>query len=205
MSGPEPEAVVRGLARLGLAPERPAVIEADYETRKPSAGWMDEWLHRARTLTAMTDEGHSVTFDRGGLVTLGRPDTELDAPATFEMLNTLPFELAVIGRVYQEWWDEQYETYSFSDGHVPHGWACAFRAGGYERLVSRRWLDFGPWRKRESGDATWVEFHDLEADAQTALRQAQPGWERMGISDTGGFIQSGFVYREDVGGVYDPS
>lgn len=206
LSGPDPREIVRGLDRLGLAP--PAAdfrLDVDGEKRDGAPGWIGRWLVGARSLSAVANDGQALTFDHAGVVTLSRPDAELSAPATFEQLGGLPFELAVIGPVYPEWWDESYPTYSFSDGHVVHGWACAFRGGGFDRLVSRRWLDFGPWRKREVGDATWVEFHDLDADPATALLQAQPGWERMGISDVGGFIQSAFVYTDDVGGVYDPA
>jgi hypothetical protein len=206
VSGADAAEVVRGLRRLGLTPGgRDLYLEVNYEKREATDDWLDRWLGEARVIKAVSNEGQSLTFERGGLVTLGRPDTGLAAPETFEQLGSLPFEVAVIGRVYPEWWDEQYETYSFSDGHIAHGWACAFRGAGYERLVSRRWLDFGPWRKREVGDATWIEFHDIDADPGTALEQAQPGWRRMGVSDAGGFIQSGFVYTEDVSGVYDPT
>lgn len=206
LSGADAAGVARGLQRLGLTPGVPDfLLEVDYEKQQASPDWLERWVGKAKTLTAAANDGSTFSFERGGLVSLRRPDVELAAPATFESLAALPFELAVIGQLYPEWWDEQYETYSFSDGHVAHGWACAFKGAGFERLVSRRWLDFGPWHKREAGGATWVEFHDLDADAHTALEQAQPGWRRMGISDTGGFIQSAFVFTEDVSGVYDPA
>jgi hypothetical protein len=203
LSGPDPEAIARGLDDIGWLPQKPDKLEVDYEKRKPQPGWIAVLGKAARKVVAMSNEGHTLTFTKKGLVTLRRPDTELAAPETFALLTELPFELAAIGQIYPEWWDEEYPTYSFSDGHVQHGWACAFKGAGYDRLVSRRWLDFGPWRKRVIGAASWIEFHDLEADPKQALEQALPGWERMGISDTGGFIQSGFVFKDDVGGVYD--
>jgi hypothetical protein len=206
LSGPDAEGIVRGLDRLGWAPGKPDLLLVDHEKRKAGPGWIDKWLPGAQELTADADEGATLTFDRkGGIVTLRRPDSDLEASATFPALAAVPYQLAAIGPVYPEWWDEEHPTYSFSDGHVAHGWACAFRGAGFDRLVSRRWLDFGPWWARAVGDATWVSFHDLEADAKTALEQAIPGWQRMGISDTGGFIQSGFIYKDDVDGVYDPT
>jgi hypothetical protein len=206
LSGADAAGIARGLRRLGLTPDVPDfLLEVDHEKRQASPDWLERWLGEAKTLTAAANDGSTFSFERGGLVSLRRPDVELAAPATFESFAGVPFELAVIGQLYPEWWDEQYETYSFSDGHAAHGWASACKGAGFDRLVSRRWLDFGPWRKHEAGGATWVEFHDLDADARTALEQAQPGWRRMGISDTGGFIQSAFVYTEDVSGVYDPT
>ena len=83
------------------------------------------------------------------------------------------------------------------------GWGCAFKGAGHNRLVSRRWLDFGPWRLiRGTNDVSMVQFHDLGADAPTALEQAKPGHERMGISDTGGFIQTAYVYAHKIDGLY---
>jgi hypothetical protein len=203
LSGPDPTALARGLQRLGWLPAELLTLNVDYKKKKPGIHWFNEWAEKADKLTATTDEGHSLVVDRkAGLVTLRRPDVEIDGNL-FEALMAVPFELAVIGQVHVEWWDEDYPAFSFSDGHVQHGWACAFRGAGHERLVSGRWLDFGPWRKHVLGDAGWIEFHDLAADAKTALQQALPGWERMGISDTGGFIQTGFIYKDDVGGVYD--
>lgn len=203
LSGADAPAIARGLARLGWAPKAPQTLEVDFAKRKASADWLEAALAQARTFTAMTDDGHSMTFDRAGLVTLRAPDFEIDAPQTFEQLADVPFELAVIGQVYAQWWDEDYVGVSFGDGHVQHGWACAFRGAGRQRLVSPRWLDFGPWRTHEVNDATWVEFHPLDADPAAALALAEPAWQRMGISDGGGFVQTGFVYQEDVGGVYD--
>src|SRR5690606_11537282 len=41
-----------------------------------------------------------------------------------------------------------------------------------------------------------------DADAETALEQAKPGHQRMGISNEGGFIQSRYVYETDFDGNY---
>jgi hypothetical protein len=56
--------------------------------------------------------------------------------------------------------------------------------------VSRRWLDFGPWRViRRPNDTTFIQFHDLAlTDPAEAYAQAAPGLERMGNSPIGGHI-----------------
>jgi hypothetical protein len=70
--------------------------------------------------------------------------------------------------------------------------------------VSRRWLEYGPWRLlRGEGDLSFVQFHDLAAGADEALAQARPGQARMGIGETGGFLQDDYVYRADRTGLYD--
>lgn len=104
-------------------------------------------------------------------------------------------------------WSERYDFPGpgFGDGHFPLGWACAFRGEGHKRLVSRRWLEFGPWRLTHgSNDTSFVQFHDLDTDPDAAFMEARPGHERMGISDNGGFIQSDYVYTYSIDGLYSP-
>jgi len=74
---------------------------------------------------------------------------------------------------------------------MQHGWGCMFRGPGHDRLVSRRWLEFGPWRViRRPNDTTFIQFHDLTiTDPAEAYAQAAPGHQRMGIDQIGGFIQ----------------
>lgn len=74
---------------------------------------------------------------------------------------------------------------------------------GHEQLVSRRWLEFGPWLlRRFPGDLSLVQFHDLDADSETALAQGLPGYKRMADHDLGGWIRSSYrpvsSYRKEV-------
>jgi len=108
-------------------------------------------------------------------------------------LETLPFELADLTSPHQHSWGESGEkrSWGFGRGYPGHGWACAFRGAGHDRLVSRRWLDFGPWRViHRPDDTTFIQFHDLAiTDPEEAYAQAAPGHQRMGIDPIGGFIQ----------------
>jgi hypothetical protein len=122
------------------------------------------------------------------------------------LLAGLPFTTASFSTIHPEWGkgDAPYTSPGFGDLHYAHGWACAFRGAGHSRLVSRRWLDFGPWRVlRGPDDTTLVQFHDLEADAATALTQARPGHTRMGFHPDGGYIPLGHARSNDVRGVYE--
>lgn len=207
LQGPEPEALVRTLLAAGRVPSgAPWSVEVDHQTRKPTASWLTANLGKAQRLNGMFEDGSSLLFERSGLVALQQVGIELDDPATLRDLGRLPFEVASFGAVYDEWFDPAlgWDPPSFSDGHAPLGWACGFRGAGHDRVVSRRWLEHGPWRTvPQDGDVTWVVFHDLAADPVVALEQAIPGHVRMGISDVGGFIQSAFVFTEDIKGVYD--
>jgi hypothetical protein len=103
----------------------------------------------------------------------------------------LAFELAVFETSFaDEWIAAAYPRWGFGRSMVDHGWGCAYRGTGHDRLVSRRWLDFGPWRViRRPDDTTFIQFHDLDiTDPAEAYAQAAPGHERMGIAATGGYI-----------------
>ena len=110
-----------------------------------------------------------------------------------ERISILPFYLADFGTLFRDVWRREsgYQLWSFGRSHVDHGWGCAFRGVGHDRLVSRRWLDFGPWRViRRPHDTTFIQFHDLAiTDPAAAYEQAKVGHQRMGIDPIGGFIQ----------------
>ncbi len=206
LSGPDPAAIAQGLVNAGLFPGGPPErLEVDGAKRAAKGDWLPPALTRAKTsVEASYDDGTSLSVSRRGLVRLERAEVEIRDPGLLETLAPLPFELAVVGRLYDQWVLDEVPKFGFGDGHVALGWACGFKGAGHRRLVSPRWLEFGPWKMIPAGkELTWVQFHELEADADTALAQAAPGWERMGISDVGGFIQTGFVYTDDVGGVYE--
>ena len=112
-----------------------------------------------------------------------------DVGRTF--VEPFPFEVCSLGAdFFHEWIKADYRRWSFGRGHVDHGWGCAFRGAGHDRLVSRRWLDFGPWRViRRPDDTTFIQFHDLAlTDPAEAYAQAAPGHQRMGIDPLGGYI-----------------
>src|SRR5690606_34932321 len=136
-----------------------------------------------------------------GLLKIDGPTSVLSLQSE---LMVAAFELAVVQTWFRWEWPEGYVAPSFADMHYPHGWACAFKGPGHDRLVSRRWLAYGPWRliRDDEHDVSFVQFHDLDADAKTALEQAKPGHQRMGISNEGGFIQSRYVYETDFDGNY---
>lgn len=134
--------------------------------------------------------------------------SDFDIPRTFALLKELDFRLAAASAKV-DWFtiDEvSYRGPGFGDGHYSLGWCCAFKGAGHDRLVSRRWLEHGPWRllRDEATDLSLVQFCDLEADPDVMRAQAIPGHERMGIRDTGGFIQTDFCWCYDWEGTYVP-
>lgn len=119
----------------------------------------------------------------------GRPT---EAMAVVEPMS---FGVVTFGSLFRKEWGPEgrdYKRWGFGRSMVDHGWACAFRGDGHGRLVSRRWLDFGPWRViRRPNDTTFIQFHDLAiTDPAEAYEQAKVGHQRMGVDPIGGYIQS---------------
>ena len=210
LEGPDRLAVARTLLERGLWESPvPQKLMVDHEEKKPEADWLETWAPQAKQGTAATFRKYPKEYllVRPGLATLARFPFTVDPKKVLELLAGLPFTVASFESLYDEW-DERSPAYigpTFADGHFRHGWACAFKGEGHDRLVTRRWLEHGgPWRILTGPhDTTLVQFHEIGIDAEAALAQAQPGHQRMGITDTGGFLQSGYVYEHPIRGLYD--
>jgi hypothetical protein len=213
LSGPDlPEIFrrVRDVLLPGVG--EPDALYADARDRKVVPGWLETWAAKSKDFLQASWEGRGWLYLAPGLIVKTSVENyDLDPARLLEQLAGIPFNICSAATLYTQWEDgalgEEYLAPGFGDLHWPHGWGCLFRGDeGHARLVSRRWLDFGPWRLlRGASDTSLVQFHDLEADAATALAEARPGHERMGISPTGGFIQTGFHYSEDLKGLYSPA
>ena len=210
LSGPDPVALLRAAASCFFPGQKPAELRVDMADRKPGKDWLDKWAAQTTVMFKAQfgdDELRSpwLSYLPGKAVKLFRSDWPRSATALLDALAGLPFELASCNEIHREWVDAYppAQRTTFADGHIMHGWMCAFKGSGHERLVSRRWLEFGPWKlHRGPADTSLVQFHQLDADWKTALAQARPGHRRMGISDQGGFIQTGYVYSKDLKGGY---
>jgi len=203
--------LVRAAVSAGLLPdEAPSEIKTDDVDSEPG----DDWLNRAissdarRVLAKWNRQEARLTWFKGRVVSLNVSGFALEPVSFARLLSRLPFTVASTMTLYPEWTDgslgEEYYATSFGGLHLPHGWACAFKGAGHERLVTRRWLARGPWAVIDAdNDTSLVLFHDPSADAATALAQAAPGHCRMGISETGGFLSSDYVYTHELDGFYN--
>jgi hypothetical protein len=212
LSGPDLSSICTALAGTDLwGSGPPATLLVDDKPRKVKGDWVTTALAAARRDVSAEWEGANgrvwLSVMKERIVQLTRFGFELDPERMLAVLAQVPFTVCSSAGLYPEWTDgslgEVYQGPGFGELHWPHGWACLFRGAGHDRLVSRRWLDFGPWKlRRGAEDTTLVQFHQLGIDAATALEQARIGHERMGISDTGGFIQNRYVYASDLKGLY---
>ena len=218
LSGPDTQEIARWAQGLELASSGlPSCVFVDDRKKKVTSDWFERWLPRARRdftaefgldeKTGIVDGMLAVSIDR--MVKVIRRDAELDPERVLRLLEDAPFVLCSMSKAYPEWQNgalgEDYIGPSFAELHWSHGWACAFKGVGHDRLVSRRWLDHGPWRVlRGANDTTLVQFHDLAMGPAEALAVARVAHERMGISGTGGFLQTGYSLTYEINGLYLP-
>ena len=204
LSGEDERNLVVSALKHSLFPDGPVdYVRVDGEELNDVEGWRDRADSADYDIVVYKGK-NQISYAKGTFLKLIVVEWELSE--LHDLLAEVPFELASFFNGFG-WDDLEYSPSSFGDMHYSHGWACAFRGKGHDRLVSRRWLKYaGPWLLIRNGerDVSFVQFHSLDADAETALEQAKPGHERMGISDTGGFIQTSYVYETDFDGIYLP-
>lgn len=210
-SGGPWQARVDAIARLPAFRDEPPATNGLDGASFPLDRWVDAlkaassisavfWKNRRKQITARP---------AADLTSFTIPDAFSTVDQALAILEPLPFGVCGLGSIFfEEWIAADYERWAFSRGHIDHGWGCVFRGAGHDHLVSRRWLDFGPWRVlRRPDDTTFVQFHDLAiTDPALAYDIAKVGHERMGVSHTGGFIQQIYDWMlNDVRGPYDPN
>ncbi|MCP3166822.1 hypothetical protein [Myxococcus qinghaiensis] len=208
LSGPDLPVLVRAMVSRLLPKTSPSALSVDFTDQAPGADWLETRMLKARRRAKAVWAGDSWNFllVESPVALIAGPHAR-DARQVLAELAPLPFFLASFASLYSDWKvdGKAYAAPILDDLHYPHGWGCAFRGQGHARLVSRRWLEFGPWRLLKGpDDVSLVQFHDLEADPATALEQAKPGHARMGANAEGGVIRSGYARKHRLDGFYEP-
>jgi hypothetical protein len=205
VSGPDPAALTTAIAELPVFAGPPASLDVDRARQAVTPDWLTRWLPRAKKhVQAAWSNGSTLWHSDTCVLAVSRSFAD-DLPGLARFVTGLPFELAAFWTPHAARWAAAgYRPRGFAGGHIQNGWGCMFKGAGHDRLVSRRWLEHGPWRMtRHPGDVSQLELYDLRADADTAMAQAKRGSERLGISPTGGFLQKPYVYASKLDGVYD--
>jgi len=193
----------------GRGPARHALLDGvEVEERDPA-----RLAQRCRREISLdwTPEGGILNYAENGKVRLGWPDVQLPISELRDLLQATPFLWMSSATVSSRWGPEgqpvKYVGPGFLDGHYDHGWVCALKGEGHRQLVSRRGLDYGPWRLiHGDNDLSLVQFHDTEAGDDEALAQARPGHRWMGVTPEGLFIPTPPVAwrHADLRKLYDP-
>lgn len=191
LSGASLPDIVAALAKTSLFSKTPSHFSKDAgdEKLKVPASWAPRLAAGAKKaeLYAHWDDDFAkyVVVDVARQrVSVTAKDAVTSADQLAKFLESLPFTLCTLG-------GDRKIGLKLPVGFIDHPrlrWGCAFRGAGHDALVSRRWLEFGPWQLvKRDGDLSVVFFHQLGADLPSALAQALPGHERM-ISETGGYV-----------------
>lgn len=181
--GEPPASVFLGANEQPTAANWQALLAA--ATQRSSATWEDEEWNIWQQVTIIPSSE---------LVNCRFPDGFSSLDGALALFEPFPSSIASFDSPFTYAWIEaEKRRWGFGRSMIDHRWECAFRGASHDRLVSRRWLDFGPWRViRRPNDTTFIQFHDLAlTDPEEAYAQPAPGHERMGNSKIGGFIQHG--------------
>jgi hypothetical protein len=152
-----------------------------------------------------------VSSDKSYIVKIYIKELQFNLETFREVASDWNWEIVSIidNKLFFPWEDDyNYNTPSFGDLHHPFTTGCAFKGDGHNRIPSRRFLEYGPWRtiRDEARDITFIQFHDLEADVEIALEQARVGHALLDRNITGGLRGSiKIVALQDKHNLYDPN
>jgi hypothetical protein len=150
ISGPE---VIKSLHLLHeLEPYKralPAEVRVEYEKCAVTGDWHKALMEARRHAGAYwSDHEQQVLYQpKSEMVLFSLPNAFSSIEEALTVLEPLPFEICSLGAAFfDEWIAADYPRWGFDRSMIDLGWGCAFRGAGHDRLASRRWLDFGPWR-----------------------------------------------------------
>jgi hypothetical protein len=187
----------------------------DGTKKKYVRDWMEHYVNTCkRDVALFWEDGdglddHHLSYAKGCVVKFSIRNFDENANAVLTLIAPLPWSVAAFLQLRHNWVvnGEEYSAPGFANKHHPLDWGCAFKGEGHKRLVSRRILEFGPWHliRDEENDITLVQFHDLNADSETALEQAKPGHALMSKPFEGAFFQKDFNLAGELDVLYEPA
>ncbi|MBA3461848.1 MAG: hypothetical protein H0T46_17945 [Deltaproteobacteria bacterium] len=206
-SGTDRAALAGELVALPAFRAPPDELTINYEDTKVTADWLSRCLRAERKAMARWGdplEGNSIAFQPDGPFGVWIRGYDVSERAGVELASALPSaHIISFASLYKAWTKRSYRAPVLGGEHAPLGWACALRGDGHRRLVSRRWLEFGPWHLvRGDTDLSFLAFHDAAADAAVALAQAKPAHDRFASLERGGWITPEHAYEHEIKGLY---
>jgi hypothetical protein len=191
----------------------PDSFDVDGKTKKFVANWLDLYSEKCkRDIAVYWGElcEKFISLNRKHVVKFRINDFPTSAEAFLQIISPLHWTILSVSSIHRKWYGQEinYKSKGFANLHFSLGWSCAFKGEGHQRIVSRRYLEYGPWHvlRDEANDITLIQFHDLSADTLTALEQAKLGHKLMGDPYEGGFIQQDYtILNPDFSGLYSPT
>jgi hypothetical protein len=210
LEGPEVQAAYDAVSRWPAFERAPDWLVVDDRRLNEFGAWRSEVGDVRESGGVLWD---SAVHENGTMrIVLKRRSKYLEAsllievPSAFEtaadvlrMLADVPFKICRFGSI----WPRDWQAADDAPGQL-QGWGRAFRGAGHERLVSRRWLEHGPWLlHRAPGDLSLVQYHDFEAAPLEALAQARLAHEMLGTGEDSGMLRWGKPFTPAPDMLYD--
>jgi hypothetical protein len=190
----------------------PYKLNVDDESKKFTQKWIEKLTDCDYSVSLFWGKEFSYdktfTYKKDGALGFSIENFWDNIQQVVDVLQPLPWTVATLSSIHRSWFGQEinYAPPGFSYLHAALGWGCAFKGDGHKRVVSRRYLEYGPWHviRDEANDITLIQFHDLNADPLTALEQAKPGHQLMGHPFEGGFMQRDYQIANELSGIYTP-
>jgi hypothetical protein len=208
VQGDDVEKLINEIVDSSLfAGKLPTEIRVDNEPYKVEQRWIHNTLekHKIMINADWDDRWHYISYYGEDVIKVSVPEFNGNAHSVLELLAPLSWTLISFSTLHKKWYakEKNYFGCPFESGHFHLGWGCAFKGKGHDQLTGRRWLVQGPWLNiRGDHDTTLIQFHDLNADIDTAFEQANAAHERMSSRDIGGFIFADYEYEYNSKGLY---
>jgi hypothetical protein len=176
----------------------PDLIKVNMAHQPPTEDWKERMLAAEVDGLRVSWGGDCNIGRNAGAIAAGFPEVPLDPEKVLEFVAPLPFELCVPSGI--EHWDDDYFPPAIGADHALLGWGCVLKGAGHENsMVSRRWVEHGPWRVFHGAeDTTFMQFHELGIERAASMPQAQASHDWM----VAGFLRPTHRYAQDVRGVY---
>lgn len=185
----------------------PATLLIDTKRKKPTKDWLAKWFAKVKVdLSARWGHpaGPLMSVSPGRSCFFSWPkQVRFSEGEVLDLVAQVPFTYGSTSNLYVAWMRGMPWKHRIIGPGMPSlGWACYFKPSGLVRIPSR-WFEHGPWLTLKGpGDVTLTAFHDLAADAETALEQAVACHEWMWW----GFAQEKYnKFYCDLSGDYDAS
>ncbi len=211
IQGCEPEKLMHEIAESTLfGGSLPTEVRIDNKMYKVDENWIRKTFEKCEIMSnaKWSEKWNYISYDIDGVIKVSVPEFPRDARSVIHLLAPFSWELISFSTIHKQWYakEKNYFGCPFEDGHFQLGWGCAFKGKGHDQLTGRRWLTHGPWlNMRGDHDTTFIQFHELNADADTAFNQANSAHERMSSRDIGGFIFADYEYEYNSKGLYSES
>jgi hypothetical protein len=143
-SGPDMVALTKALVdALAYTRAQPTGIREKLAEKPVTADWRKRLL--ASDVEDMTVEWGDQQIGRGSTAVSATIDVAAKAKTVLDHVAALPFELAVLANIHDEWSEVDYYAPAIGADHALLGWGMIFKGPAHDRsIVSRRWLASGP-------------------------------------------------------------